>query len=373
MANQNLGKEVFSRTYDPAFTDGLGHRVPTTGTWALSVQQESLPRVSVNVGYFRNWWGNWYAVDNRATTPADYTPFSITAPVDARLPNGGGHIDQRPVQSRAGARSAQVDELAQPSEQLREADRELAGRGRQHYRAAAERADAAGRHEHRAPARGRLRDKAALPEQERARAARPPRSRAARPLNPYCRVDEPYRTDIRGLATYTIPRIDVQVSGTWRNDAGPELAANYTVTSAVAAPSLGRDLSAGNVTVNLIEPGTFYADRSNNIDLRVAKILRFGRTRAQIGFDIYNLTNTDVVTGVQPDVRADERLVADADIDSAGAIREDQRAVRLLTTWARALDRPEPGAWSRTRAGPVLARGRAFVCFSPSKFSVNFA
>ena len=51
----------------------------------------------------------------------------------------------------------QVDELAQHVEQLRRADRELAGRGRQRHRAAAERAHGAGRHEHRAPARGRLR------------------------------------------------------------------------------------------------------------------------------------------------------------------------------------------------------------------------
>jgi hypothetical protein len=29
----------------------------------------------------------------------------------------------------------------------------------------------------------------------------------------------------------------------------------------------------------------------------VAKIVRFGPTRAQFGVDLYNLTNTDVVTG----------------------------------------------------------------------------
>lgn len=68
------------------------------------------------------------------------------------------------------------------------------------------------------------------------------------------------------------------------------------MTSAVAAPSLGRNLSSGNVTVNLIPPGTLYAPRINNVDLRVAKILRYGRTRAQVGFDIYNLANTDAVT-----------------------------------------------------------------------------
>ena len=52
-----------------------------------------------------------------------------------------------------------------------------------------------------------------------------------------------------------------------------------------------------NVTVNLIEPYTVYSDRRNNLDLRVAKIFRYGRTRAQVGVDVYNLTNTDVVTG----------------------------------------------------------------------------
>ena len=50
------------------------------------------------------------------------------------------------------------------------------------------------------------------------------------------------------------------------------------------------------MTVNLIAPDTIFADRRNNIDFRVAKILRYGRTRTQVGVDIYNLTNTDVVT-----------------------------------------------------------------------------
>ena len=31
--------------------------------------------------------------------------------------------------------------------------------------------------------------------------------------------------------------------------------------------------------------------------MRLAKILRCGGTRAQFGVDVYNLTNTDVVTG----------------------------------------------------------------------------
>src|SRR5204863_4536210 len=114
----------------------------------------------------------------------------------------------------------------------------------------------------------------------------------AGPTNPYCRIVEPYQTQIRGLATYTIPRVGVQVSGTWSSNPGPLLAANYVASNAVIAAGpqpLGRALTGGtNVTVNLIQPGTYYADRRSNIDLRVAKVLRYGRTRTQVGFDIYN-------------------------------------------------------------------------------------
>ena len=114
--------------------------------------------------------------------------------------------------------------------------------------------------------------------------------------NPWCRVVEPFLTSFRGLATYIVPKIDVNLSMTWRSDPGPALEANYVVTSAVAQPSLGRPLSSGNVTVNLVEPGTLYGARINNLDMRVAKIIRFGGTRTQLGVDVYNLLNNDVVT-----------------------------------------------------------------------------
>ena len=98
-------------------------------------------------------------------------------------------------------------------------------------------------------------------------------------------------TRLTGLAAYTVPRIDVAVAATFRSDQGSQLAANYTVSSAAVAPSLGRPLSnnAPNVTVNVIEPGDFRGDRINNVDLRLAKVLRFGRTRTNVGIDIYNL------------------------------------------------------------------------------------
>ena len=48
--------------------------------------------------------------------------------------------------------------------------------------------------------------------------------------------------------------------------------------------------------MNVIQPQTVFADRSNTIDVRVAKILRYGGTRTLVGIDIYNLMNADVAT-----------------------------------------------------------------------------
>ena len=49
------------------------------------------------------------------------------------------------------------------------------------------------------------------------------------------------------------------------------------------------------MTVNLLEPGEVWGDRVNVIDLRLAKILRFGRTRTNVGVDVYNLFNSSAV------------------------------------------------------------------------------
>jgi hypothetical protein len=104
-------------------------------------------------------------------------------------------------------------------------------------------------------------------------------------------------TQFKFLGAYTVPRVDVQVSGTFQALPGPVLAANYIAPNSVVQPSLGRPLSGGaaNVTVNLINPGDMYGERLNQLDLRVGKILRFGRTRTNVGVDIFNALNANPV------------------------------------------------------------------------------
>jgi hypothetical protein len=113
----------------------------------------------------------------------------------------------------------------------------------------------------------------------------------------YCHLASGFLTQFRGLSSYQVPKIDVEVSATFQSKPGAQLAANYNVPAATIAQSLGRAPSGGvaNVTVNMVTPGSLYGDRVNELDLRFSKILRFGNTRTKLSLDLYNALNTNPV------------------------------------------------------------------------------
>jgi hypothetical protein len=124
-----------------------------------------------------------------------------------------------------------------------------------------------------------------------------------------CDVTEPWLTTLRGLASYTVPRADVLVSAVFRSQVavnpgavasnGNSLSANYLVSTATIQQILGRPIAGGaaNSTVDLLLPGQLYQDRLNAVDMRFAKIVRFGEKRADVGIDLYNLFNANTTTG----------------------------------------------------------------------------
>jgi hypothetical protein len=90
LANSNFGQTLPGSTFDRGILSGWGSR---GSNWEFSagVQHELMPRVSVDVGYFRRWYNNFLATDNLSVAAADYDTFSITAPTHASLSNGGGY------------------------------------------------------------------------------------------------------------------------------------------------------------------------------------------------------------------------------------------------------------------------------------------
>ena len=109
---------------------------------------------------------------------------------------------------------------------------------------------------------------------------------------------------MRGLASYTIPRVDVLVSTAIRSQPPLALTATWPVpNSLVSQPQfLGRvppgGTPGGTTNVTLLDnEHRLYADnRRTQVDMRVAKIFRFGKTRLDVGVDGENLFNTNYAT-----------------------------------------------------------------------------
>ena len=65
---------------------------PANTEFSVGVQHEVMPRVGMSFDYFRRVYSNFTITDNRAVAATDFSPFQITAPLDPRLPDGGGYV-----------------------------------------------------------------------------------------------------------------------------------------------------------------------------------------------------------------------------------------------------------------------------------------
>jgi hypothetical protein len=287
-SDPNYGQARPTTTLDPDILSGWGVR-PYDWQFGVSVQQELLPRVSAEVGYYRRWWPIWSnadVTDNILVAPSDYTQFSVTAPNDPRLPGGGGHTVSGLYNINPDA-VGRAENVRRSANSYGDYDRYWDG-----FDITVQARLANGLTMQGGTSTGRaVEDSCAVREQV-------PEDGST---NPYCRTVEPMQTQFKGLATYLIPRVDVQVSGTFSSRPGTSLTANQIFSSAQVQGSLGRPLAVvPNVTVNLIEPQTVFGDRINQVDLRIGKLLRFGRTRTNVSLDVVNALNSNDNLGYSP-------------------------------------------------------------------------
>jgi hypothetical protein len=118
-----------------------------------------------------------------------------------------------------------------------------------------------------------------------------------------CHNVDPFQTSFRGLASYTIPKIDVLVSATLRSQPPLQLTGTWQVQNTVIQQALGHlpfgAIANGTTNIQITDNSNklWVDNRRTQVDMRFAKVLRFGRTRSDIGIDLFNLLNTNYATG----------------------------------------------------------------------------
>ena len=286
--------QLVGATYDEGLFSGWGVR-PSDWSLGASIQQEIFPRGSVEVGYYRRWFTQYFTggtvTDNLSISPNDVASYTLRVPTDSRLPNSGGTVAglynvNSTVFGQVNNRIRSTKDVGDDTRVFNGIDVNVNIRGAQGFTFQG------------GTSTGKVTNdwcevRAAVPESYL--------------LNPFCHTESPFLTSFRALATYTIPRIDVNLSTVFQDkpnigtDQIDSLDATYTLTQAdldAAAAQIGRPLTTtGALQVNLLAPGEAYGPRIRQLDLSVKKIFRFGGQRLTAGVDFYNLMNNNVTLG----------------------------------------------------------------------------
>jgi hypothetical protein len=295
LSNQNFGKPFFTNSFDSQLMGGWGVR-PSDWGFVASVQQQLLPRTSAEFSYTRRWLQNFTATDNLATVPSDYRPFSVTAPTDSRLGSASGQMISglyNITQAAALLPPNNFNALA-------------ANYGNQYQRFNGFLLNVTSRVRGGLTLQGGFNSGKTVSDNCEIRAQIPELTTPGlvqtllppvTASNPWCHVDSGWVTRATALGSYTIPKVDVLVAATFRSDQGGMLAANWTIPLAVAqAGGLAGTFANGvSPIVNLVQPGTLYGDRVNELDFKLGKIVRVRNTRINVGLEIYNALNASSV------------------------------------------------------------------------------
>ena len=280
-----FGNSTIVTTYAPDVLTTRGYN------WELStaLQHELMPRVSVNVAYFRRSYGNTRVTQNTAVTSADYSPYCVTAPVDARLPGGGGnqlcgYFDINPN------KFGQTLNVIQEASRFGNAEDVYDGIDLTEAVRLTHGVNVSG-----GVSIGRVRINNCYAKDDLSLMS----AFAGARLESRCDVRPPFQPNVKFLVVYPLPWGGIQAGAAFQSIPGPQILASYTATNALIAPTLGRNLAAGaggSATIDLVPPATEYVERLNQLDLRASKIFRLANGRSiQANVDLYNAPNVDTI------------------------------------------------------------------------------
>jgi hypothetical protein len=306
----NWGSFNQTTTVNPAVLEGWGTR-NRDWQYGVSVQQEIAPQIALEVSYNRRVWSNFFVTHNRALTAADFDEVTLTAPSNPLLPNGGGYpvtFLTRNTRSALGATNSYyttTDDFGDETHYWHGVDLSFNARTRWGLNLQGGTSTGRGVNDTCDVVSARF-GRTMTPTIGAAGATGIVDGQAA------CDTAEPWLTSVRGLASYTVPKVDVLVSAIFRSQAnaqpgaspgtnGASRSATYRMTAAQFLAATGRPLATGLATqdVDLLLPGAVYGDRINAVDMRFAKVLRFGTSKANVGLDVYNLFNANTPTAYE--------------------------------------------------------------------------
>jgi hypothetical protein len=295
--------------FDKDLISGFNHR---QANWEFSttVQHEVMPGMAIDVGYFRRAWAHFRVTDNLLVSPADYTQFDVVAPSNPNLPGGGGYTvhgfyDVAPAKfGQVRNLNALSDDYGHQFENFNGVDVTVNSRLKNGVTLQAGLSTGKTMEDN-----CEIVEK--LPEMNFFPTGAPGAVGGTLPASwraaEWCHRESPFLTQFKAYGVYLVPKIEVQVSGSFRSlpgQLGPpatppnnDVQVALTATNAFLATNstLGRPLAGNTPSVNLqlLEPFTTYLDRRNELDLRFGKVLRFAKQRAVVSVDVFNALNSN--------------------------------------------------------------------------------
>ena len=265
----NPGATTYARD---VLRDNRGHNWQITS----NLQRELRSGLSANFGYYRTWFANLTQTDNTLVGPSDYSPFSLVAPTNPALPDGGGYLitglyDISPVKfGQVQNNITQASHFGKKLQRYDGVDVTMTARV------------GAGIFLGGGVNWGRtITDSCYVTDSPGERR--------------FCRVEPPFQPQIKFSGSYNLP-FALQASGTYQDLPGIAQSATYAATNAEIKDSLGRNLSSGGtVNVSLIAPSTIFESRIRQLDLRLSRTFRKERRNIQAIVDLYNALNGNAV------------------------------------------------------------------------------